>query len=181
MVNPWQVMPIVGKPGEILLFFDRNLRRSGAAESVLTRGRDVRFIGRDSGAGLEEIDGEGICLAGRSRGQAGELRSPVGCCLLPDGGRRSEYRNHHRRRQRDGDRHARDAGDGAGRDPSRPGGYRQADQIRPADALSRGAVERRSSPAARPTISSKSAASRTSRARSNASRGSSARSNPCLA
>ena len=38
-----------------------------------------------------------------------------------------------------GDRHAGDAGDGAGRDPAHPRGHRQADQVRRADALPRGA------------------------------------------
>ena len=36
----------------------------------------------------------------------------------------------HRRRRRDGGRHAGHAGDGAGRDPPHPRGHRQADQVR---------------------------------------------------
>ena len=60
---------------------------------------------------------------------------------------------------RHGDRYAGDAGDGAGRDPAHPRGHRQADPVRRAVALPRGAragrvglpAPSRSSPAATPT------------------------------
>ena len=50
-----------------------------------------------------------------------------------------------RRRRGDGDRHAGHAGDGAGRHPPHPRGHRQADQVRRADPLPRGARARRQS------------------------------------
>ena len=58
---------------------------------------------------------------------------------------------------RDGDRHAGDAGDGAGRDPAHPRGHRQADQVRRADRT----TTRCACSAPRPTAPSRSSPART--------------------
>ena len=59
------------------------------------------------------------------------------------GRRRSEHRHRGRRRRRAGGRHPGHAGDGGRRHPAHPRGHRQADQVRGADALPRGARARR--------------------------------------
>ena len=77
------------------------------------------------------------------RREEGQLRQAVGSRVRVHRRRRPQHRHRRRRRCRDGDRHAGDARDGAGRHPPHSRGDRQADQVRRADALSRCARARR--------------------------------------
>ena len=87
------------------------------------------------------------------RGKEGHLQQALRQRLRLHRRGRPEHRHDRRRRRGDGDRHAGHAGDGAGRDPPHPRGHRQADQVRRAEPLPRGARARRERPT-RPSTSS---------------------------